>query len=619
MTKKILQILLLAAAFLFIPNAVTLSSFAQERKAGRIERKADRRFIRQNFDKAMKLYEEAVQREATDLESSVALHLKMARLYFMLREYVPASEHFAEVMRNNAAVMTVSDVCDYVDALRFQGKDREAEAICLNHAYKDVYRRYQRYQNTLNALSMRYAIQEDPGFSVYRLALNTDNPEFWVGSYGKQPLYAISYSRFNDPNKLFFHQTHYYPLNETGEPGTKPQRAPKYSNYLRNIPADLQNGALSFSPDLRMMVTTVIEYNRMKTSMDLISRDARPFHTKLYYSILKNDKRKFSKYQPVFLQDPAYSYAHPCVFNDGKSLLFTSDMPGGYGGFDLYMIHWNENTRSWGTPLNLGPDVNTEGDELFPVLYEGRLLFASNGLPGYGGYDIFSTFWDAEGGKAQGGMTHLPYPVNSVFNDYSLYPTGLRTAYFISDRNMTSKDDVYFLRMAEDLGTHQEAPFYGMSEEKAISGGTLLLNGNVEDVVSQSVSLKSHAPEGKIMSIYFDFDSDKLTPESITLLERFVSEMGDYDFTRLRLDGYADEVGGERYNYELSARRANVVQDFLRRNGINVPFEIEAHGRLKLSPEEIKAEVQSYRWTEGMIDWTQVNRKARRVDIYNKR
>ena len=63
----------------------------------------------------------------------------------------------------------------------------------------------------------------------------------------------------------------------------------------------------------------------------------------------------------------------------------------------MYVVHWDEETQEWGTPMNLGADVNTEGNEIFPVLYEGRPIFSSNGLPGFGGYDLFNADYDHEG------------------------------------------------------------------------------------------------------------------------------------------------------------------------------------------------------------------------------
>lgn len=208
----------------------------------------------------------------------------------MVREYGRASEHYDKAMGLRPDLLGVDDVCDYIDALRFQGQARKAEAICLDNAYKDIYSRYQRYQNTLEALAMRHSVQEDPGFSAKRLSLNTPNAEFWVGNYGEQPFYAISYSKFNDPGKLFFHRTHYYALDETGEPGAEAQKPPRYYGYFRKIPADLQNGPVTFSPDMKSMVATVIEYDKEKTTVEMADRKLRPFRTKLFYSVLKNKK-----------------------------------------------------------------------------------------------------------------------------------------------------------------------------------------------------------------------------------------------------------------------------------------------------------------------------------------
>ena len=613
MRKKKIQILLSVAVFLFLMDGA-IPVKAQERKLGRVERRADRNFVRQKFNKAMAQYETALKKEE-NVQNQAALHLKIARLYFMVRDYSWAIGHYEKAMELERNLFLVDDVCDYIDALRFQGQARKAEAICLNNAYKDQYSRYQRYQNTLEALAMRHSVQEFPGFTAKRLSLNTPNAEFWIGNYGAQPFYAISYSKFNDPGKLFFHRTHYYELKEVGEK-VMSQKSPRYSDYFRKIPVDLQNGPVTFSPDMQVIVTTVIEYDKKNVSVEMVDKKHRPFRTKLYYSVIKSQSKRFGRYIPVFPQDPENSYAHPYLFNDGKSLLFTSDMPGGFGGFDLYVVHWDEETQEWGTPMNLGADVNTEGNEIFPVLYEGRLIFSSNGLPGFGGYDLFNADYDQEG-VVPGSVRRFPYPVNSVFNDYFMCPLDLRTAYFVSDREMESRDDIYYLQTEEDLGTLQGDPHFGMSEESAILGGALLLNGATESVTKETISIKRYAPEGLLMTLYFDFDSDKLTRESIQCLEQFINEMGSYYFSELRFDGFADEMGSDNYNHVLSARRAKRVAEFLRDHGVNIDFNIKAHGKVKLSPEEIKEEMGNQ--SEGNIDWIQVNRRARRVEIYHKR
>lgn len=616
MTKKKIQILLSAAAFLFLTSG-SVPAVPKERKVSRIEKRADRNFIRQKFDKAMSQYGLAVRREK-DEEGQAALHLKIARLYFMVRNYPYASDHYARAMELRGNMLLVDDVCNYIDALRFQGLTREAETVCLNNAYKDRYSRYQRYQNTLQALAMQHTMEAEPGYYVKRLSLNGANSEFWVGVFDGQPFYGMSYSRFNDPDKLFFHHTHYYELNETGEPYSPKQKAPRYYKYFRSIPADMHNGPVTFSPDMTMMISTVIKYDDMKATVDMVDKNLRPFRTQLYYSTIRNKKRRFMKYKPVFPQETGVSYAHPFLFDDGKTLLFTSDMPGGYGGFDLYMSCYDEDTRTWGTPLNLGPEVNTEGDEIFPVVYKNRLIFSSNGLPGFGGYDLFGAQFDKDGVIA-GSVSHFPAPVNSVFNDYYMCPLSLHAAYFISDRDLGTRDDIYYLRTTDELGTQRGMPFYGMSEEDAIMGGQLLLSGMTETAAHQIVSLKNRVPEGLLLTLYFDFDSAELTGESVRRLQEFVNEMNTYQFEELEFEGFADEIGSERYNYGLSERRAEAVARFLHDNGISARTHIEGKGCLKLSPEEVKEEIGTTPWNDTGIDWIQVNRRARRVEIYHKR
>lgn len=550
------------------------------------------------------------------------LHLKIAHLYFMIRKYDRSSAHYADAMALRHTLLGEEDVCEYVDALRFQGKNREAEVICLNSTYKDAYSRSQRYQNTLDALEMRHSVTVGEGLAAERLALNTSESEFWVGSYDTgQLFYAKSYSPFSDPAKLVFHRTRYYALNEGGKTADSlSQKTPRYGHFFQRIPAALQNGPVAFSPGMDKMIATVIEYDKKLTSMKMADRKVRPFRTKLLYTSLKDKKKQFSKYLPVFPQaEKEASYAHPCLMDDGKTLLFTSDMAGGHGGFDLYISRWDEEKRAWGEPVNLGPDVNTAGDEIFPVYRDGKLIFGSNGLPGFGGYDLFSIDFNGNAPVA-GTLSHFPYPVNSVFNDYYMYPAGSQTAYFISDRETASKDDIYYLQAIDGWKKpEQPAAFYGMGEENALQSGVMLLAESAGKVRPQTVRLKKNVPDGLLMTLYFDFDSAELTPESRRNLEQFAHETGTYHFSELRFDGFADEFGSDSYNYNLSERRAECVADFLRDRGIDVNFKIQAHGRTKLSPEELKEGMEQRRWTEGQIDWIQVNRRARRVEIYNKK
>lgn len=122
----------------------------------------------------------------------------------------------------------------------------------------------------------------------------------------------------------------------------------------------------------------------------------------------------------VVAPDSTYSVGHPALSDDDKILYFAGDLPGSKGGRDLWMTTYNRRERKWNDATNLGSIVNTEGDELFPVIHDdGYLYFASNGLPGMGGLDIFRVLLDEEG-MPTGEVENMKYPINSPANDYSL-------------------------------------------------------------------------------------------------------------------------------------------------------------------------------------------------------
>ena len=131
--------------------------------------------------------------------------------------------------------------------------------------------------------------------------------------------------------------------------------------------------------------------------------------------------QKNSKYTPDFI----------FTKKDGKTMYFTSDMPGGFGGYDLYASYLEDGR--WSPPLNLGPSVNTEGNEVFPFHHEsGTLYFASNGLVGMGGLDIYKTT-DSYGAWTD--PINLGYPINTVDDDFGFIINSEQThGYFSSNR-----------------------------------------------------------------------------------------------------------------------------------------------------------------------------------------
>lgn len=128
------------------------------------------------------------------------------------------------------------------------------------------------------------------------------------------------------------------------------------------------------------------------------------------------------------------SIGHPCPTEDGMKLVFASDMPNGHGGMDLWITEYNKKEESWSTPINLGPEINTAGDELFPTFaLNGDLLFSSNGLSGLGGLDIFRAEKQGDAEKWSS-PKNLGTPLNSDKDDFHLLEMDKRNGYFSSNR-----------------------------------------------------------------------------------------------------------------------------------------------------------------------------------------
>lgn len=147
------------------------------------------------------------------------------------------------------------------------------------------------------------------------------------------------------------------------------------------------------------------------------------------------------------------SVGHPCT-QDGKFLIFASDMAGGFGGRDLWYTTYDKKADTWSAPVNLGPEINTKGDELFPTFaLNGDLLFATNGRPGLGGLDIFRAAKVGEENKWENPV-NLGSPINGYSNDYALIETDERHGYFTSERKSVNGEynpDIFSYELPPNL------------------------------------------------------------------------------------------------------------------------------------------------------------------------
>jgi outer membrane protein OmpA-like peptidoglycan-associated protein/tetratricopeptide (TPR) repeat protein len=287
-----------------------------------------------------------------------------------------------------------------------------------------------------------------------------------------------------------------------------------------------------------------------------------------------------------------YSVGHPALSPDEKILYFSSDMPGGYGGTDIYYAQIGPNF-DFGPPVNAGPVINTEGNEMFPVFQpSGDLYYSSDGLVGLGGLDIFRT----RGEKTKWlKPANLGSPVNSSKDDFSFLTQGkdIVGGYFTSNRDGgMGSDDLYSFRQIRPLPPLESADGVPMIQDSLIYAQI-----QKDNFPSDSIEyLKLYSP--KINPVLTRVDSSiakgaNLTRVRYKLKNLKVNNIGhevnqfqldsianreidsvalilfNNPLTQLKIVGHADPRGSDDYNMKLSQKRALEVSQKLARMGIN--------------------------------------------------
>jgi outer membrane protein OmpA-like peptidoglycan-associated protein/tetratricopeptide (TPR) repeat protein len=216
------------------------------------------------------------------------------------------------------------------------------------------------------------------------------------------------------------------------------ERGGKVTEFSRKLNTNFHDGPVCFSKDGNTIYYTRVKYHADRKNKEFVNR------AKIYFSEMKgNDPKKEKMFS---FDSDLYSIAHPSISADGNRLFFSSDKPGGFGGFDIYVSTKGES--DWSEPVNLGPDVNTVGNEEFPFFRDDSVLFfSSDGLPGFGGLDIFSATevdgkWILRRNEGIG--------INDITDDFGIFFVNNKTGFFSSDRAAgMGADDIYKFTFAD--------------------------------------------------------------------------------------------------------------------------------------------------------------------------
>ncbi|MBU6158591.1 MAG: OmpA family protein [Bacteroidetes bacterium] len=352
----------------------------------------------------------------------------------------------------------------------------------------------------------------------------------------------------------------------------------------------------------------------------------------LYYSRLKDGKWMKPELLPNINQE-GFNTKQPTLTSDGKTIYFTSDRPGGAGGFDI----WSASVDSNGIPskaVNLGKVINTPGEEQAPYFHQGRkvLIFASNSRPGMGGFDLYVTSNEvAKWSEPQ----NLGYPVNSTRDDIYYYNSSedlMRNAYLSSDRGSNCCLETYNIqklpkqrriigqlldckgsipmadaevelntgsgnkvktdengKFAFELQEKDKPEDLVFSKDAYIAKTTAFKVSQVDDKdplldvwVNETVCIdpvEVIKPEN-ISPIYFDFDKAKLLKDGRKVLDSVYNILAANPTYSIKVDAHTDSKGSKEYNIKLSKRRADAVVNYLVKKGIEASrITYEAFGK----------------------------------------
>lgn len=441
--KKIKCIVLLLCVIL------ANSLFAQLKKANKYYENYD-------YAKAIPLYKKAVKRKGTveGLE-------KLANSYRQVKDYKNAELVYAELMKQPN--FDVINHFYYGLVLKNTGKIEEA---------KEQFRIYTSAAPTdkVAQLSVKSCdeiklwITKTQQFEVTLIPnVNSAHSDF-SPVYYKDQMVFVSERTKDIVNNNKFERTDQPYLNvyastmKTGAGAAIFSKKAKPFSWAINT--NYHDGPVCFNAEQNMMYLTRVNYVVSKDK-NFINRPG------IYTSTLKG--KKWSKATAFQYNSDSYSVAHPSISADGQWLFFSSDMPGGQGGMDLYVC--KKNGEGWDQPKNLGSEVNTPGNEVFPYIRkDGALYFSSDGHPGFGGLDVFSTL---KNGDKYAEVKNLGPPLNSYTDDFGIvFSDDINKGYFSSDRaGGIGSDDIY--------------SFTALNKFITVSG-KILLSKNVNDPAKNS-------------------------------------------------------------------------------------------------------------------------------------
>lgn len=574
---------------------VICQSFILTAQSGK-QKKADRLYDDFAYAKAIEVYEELIQ-NGYNVEHN---QKRLADSYYKLRDPENAVVYYAGVVQQPEispeyyfkyaqalrGVREYDQSREWLKKYREEGKNEELTGKILNSEEINVYDGFETFRTEPAAFNSRFSdfgAFESNG-TIYFTSARADG--------AKNP-------------KIY---------DWNGEPFLDIYSVTAGSGNVNSVAGDLNTkrheGPVAISADGQTMYFTRNNYLNNKNG----KRDREGVnHLKIYKANLVNGA--WSNIEELPFNDNSYSVGHPSLSTDGKTLYFASEASGGYGGSDLYRV--SIINGNYGTPENLGPGINTPGNELFPfAANNNRLYFSSDGHKGYGLLDVFMV--DLNDPRE---VQNLGEPVNSSRDDFAFSTSATGSAGYVSSNRPGGEgsDDIYSLRILSPLSLHgtvrdsinnrpianatirltdennnqiafietdeqgnyavevkrdRSYPIqtrhikYDEKQEVINTRNTDELTELVYDIELSPINDVEYLAE--IDKIYFDFDRHNIRPDAAAELDKLVNLMqNEYPQLVIEISSHTDSRGPAEYNRKLAERRAEATYDYLVSQGVN--------------------------------------------------
>jgi outer membrane protein OmpA-like peptidoglycan-associated protein len=468
------KIILLSIVFCFATINVL---FAQLKRANKY-------YDNYEYAKAIQLYKKAAKKD-----NSEALE-KLANSYRITKNYKEAELCYARLMKQSS----VNPINHFYYGMVLKNNNKIDQAKEQFKLYANAVPNDKKAEVSVKSCEeIKIWIKKTQQFEISIVeGINSKHSDFCPVYYKDRLLFVSERTKdlvnFNANAINRQPYLNMYVAKKAGMKNAKEAYSKSVKSLSSTVNTNYHDGPACLNADQTVMYLTRVNYVVNKTDKDFVNRPG------IYISTKKGSA--WSKAIPFAYNNPSYSVAHPSLSADGQYLYFASDMPGGRGGMDIYVCKKEGDT--WGQPKNLGDEVNTQGNEVFPYIRkDGMLYFSSDGHIGFGGLDVFVAS-KVENKFAD--VKNLGAPLNSYTDDFGIvFSDDFTKGYFSSDREGgKGSDDIY--------------SFVALNKYLTVQG-KILLSKNINDP-ARNADVMLLTEDGKVIKVsttdntgFFKFDN----------------------------------------------------------------------------------------------------------------